>query len=184
MAFPIFRILFGPQWDAAIPLFRLLVLGDAAFEALAFAGPVLLALGRVDYLARGELLVQAARLVLILPATLYGLKAVCVAEILHYGFFLAVFGRKLLLLMGLTFRRVAAVYVKSLLLTLFSLVGPGFSALTFGLAPEAPWLPLIIAAAGGSTGWLLGVYLLNHDLRSEIGRGLAWLGCGILVEKP
>ena len=176
MAFPIFRVLFGPQWDAAIPLFRLLVLGDVAFEALAFAGPVLLALGRVGYFARAEVLVQVARLALILPATLYGLKAVCVAEILHYGVFLAVFGRKLLILIDLTFRRLAMVYAKGVLLTIFSLVGPGLSALTFGLSPEVPWLPLIIAAAGGGTGWLFGVFLLNHDLRSEIGHGLAWLG--------
>jgi O-antigen/teichoic acid export membrane protein len=181
MAFPIFRVLFGPRWDTAIPLFQLLVFGDAAFEALAFALPVLLAFGRVDYFVRSEVVVQAARLILTLPATLLGLEAVCVAEVLHYGFFLAVFGRKLRLLMGLAFSSLAKVYSKSILLTLFSLVGPGLSAMAFGSAPESPWLPLMVAGVGGSMGWLLGVFLLNHNLRWEIGRVTIWLR-GLLVE--
>ena len=86
MAFPLFRILYGPQWDAAVPLFQLLVLGDMAFQVLAFVGPVLMAFGRVDYLARGETMVQAARLAMIVPATFHSVIVVCIAENLHYIF--------------------------------------------------------------------------------------------------
>jgi O-antigen/teichoic acid export membrane protein len=175
MAFPIFRILYGPQWDAAVPLFQLLMLGDMAYQGLAFIGPVLLAFGRVGYLARGEIRVQAARLAFILPSTFYSLEAVCIAETLHYILFLWFFGHILQLLMGVTFDKLVRAQAKSVLLMLCSLVGPGVSVLAFGLHPERPWLALIVAAAGTGMGWLLGVFLLSHDLRLEIGRATSWL---------
>lgn len=170
MAFPVFRVLYGQRWDAAIPLFRILLVGDMAYEALAFIGPLLLAFGRVDYLAAGEARVQGARLAMIVPAAFYSITAVCVAEVLHYGFFLVIFGRISLRLVDLSLRRIAEVQMKSMLLALCSSIGPGLSALFFGFSPDRPWPALSLATAGAAIGWLSGIYLLKHDLRSEIGR--------------
>jgi O-antigen/teichoic acid export membrane protein len=183
MAFPLFRILYGPRWDAAVPLFQLLMLGDVAYTALAFVGPVLVAFGRVDYWARGETIVQAARLALIVPACFHSLIAVCIAEDLHYIFFLIVFAYILQLLMGVSFGKLAGAHTKSLLLAVFSFVGPGVSALAFGLGSERPLRILIVAGAGATTGWLLGVYLLSHDLRLEIRRAINWLLVSLTLRK-
>ena len=52
--------------------------------------------------------------------------------------------------MDLTFSKLVGTHAKSMLLTLCSLVGPGISALAFGLGPERPWLALIVAATGAA----------------------------------
>ena len=173
MAYPTIHLLYGPQWDGAVPLFRLLLLGDLLFVVFGFGEATLLALGRADYWVRGTIIVQGARIALIVPAMFYSIEAVCIAESLHYVVFLVVFGRILVSVVGLTLRDIIHAHAKSALLTLCSIVGPTISVLALASAPG--WVTIIVGAAGCGTGWLLGVFLLKHDFRSEIERAIRWL---------
>jgi O-antigen/teichoic acid export membrane protein len=171
MAFPLFRVLYGPQWDAAVPLFRLLILGEIAFQFLPFVEAVLLATGRVDQFVKGEAIVQAGRISLIVLAALHSLEAVCIAETLHYIWFVIVFSRRLLPLLDVSLLELIGAHAKSAVLTVFALAVPVSLALLFGdTIPIPNWLALLVAASGSGVGWLIGVFAIDHALRREIVR--------------
>jgi O-antigen/teichoic acid export membrane protein len=175
MAFPTFRVLFGAQWDAGVPLFRILIVTNLVYEALPFVIPVLLATDRVGYLAKGEAWIQGSRMLLVWLAVSHGLKAVCVAEILVSMIFLVVFGREMRLAMNLSPRAFVRAQSRSALVTVCSLGGPALSVLAFGLTPAHPLPPLIVAATVSGVGWLAGVFLVRHELQHEISRAMSWM---------
>jgi O-antigen/teichoic acid export membrane protein len=175
MAFPVFRVLFGPQWDAAVPLFRMLIITNLVFEGLPFVSPALLATGRVDYLAKGEAWVQGSRILLVCLAALHSLQAVCVAEIFVSMIFLIVFGREMRRVMNLPARAFVRGQSRSVLVTICSSSGPVLSMFAFGLTPANPLPALIVAATVGGVGWLASVFLVGHELQYEIIRAMSWM---------
>lgn len=175
MAFPLFRVLFGAQWDAAVPLFRILVMTNLVYEGIPFVIPVLLATGRVGYLAKGEAWVQGSRILLVWLAAFHSLRAVCAAEILVSMIFFVIFGWEMRRVMNLSARAFVRGQFRSVLVTVCSLGGPTLSVFAFGLTPANPLPALLVAAIVGGVGWFAGLFLVGHELQNEILRAMGWM---------
>src|SRR3546814_12539477 len=79
LAHPILRVLFGPQWDAAVPLVQILCLAGAITPFVHLGRPLFIALGRIDLGLRIQLVVQPLEIGHSLAAALPGLVWVAVA---------------------------------------------------------------------------------------------------------
>ncbi|CAM5367088.1 lipopolysaccharide biosynthesis protein [Rhodanobacter lindaniclasticus] len=84
LAFPIIRVLFGSQWDAAVPLMRWLcaaaVVGTLTYQCNQF----LVALGHVGTVTRIELQYQLFRVGVTIMAAYYSVAAVAAVQVLVY----------------------------------------------------------------------------------------------------
>ena len=184
-AAPLFRLLYGPQWDMAVPLFRVLVLGEMAFQFLPLVEAVMLVRGRVDQLAKAEALVQAGRMLLIAGAALHSLEAVCIAEAFHYVVFVLVFAPRLFSLVDVTLVELIQAHARSAALTICSLAAPFTLVLAFRAAGEQPnWVVLAAIASTTAVGWFIGVFVLGHQLRQEVLRTVTWLRMMLLRREP
>ena len=82
LALPIVRTLYGPQWDASVPIVQLLCIAGAISMIGTFAGEVMIANGHVRQVTKFQILTSAIRIVAILAVCRYGfLSAVAIALI-------------------------------------------------------------------------------------------------------
>lgn len=169
MAFPIIRIMFGPQWDAAVPLLRLLAVAAFVYMLVPQFGQLFTGIGKVGVVTATTTVTQIFRIGILIPAAFYSLEAAAASQVLvsaaavlfKYGFarkYTAITGHDLL-----------KALLPSLGLTAAAALVP---AVVYGLMPiSGPadlWLSLIVAGTGGGSGWLLGAWLLKHPLWLEM----------------
>ncbi len=174
MAFPLIRIAFGDQWDAAVPLMRWLcvaaIVGTLTFQCNRF----FTAVGRYREVTRVELQYQLARIGLTILAAFYSLEAVAATQVLVYAVAVVLYYRKVTQYESTRLRNIVAELLPSGLVTLSTCVIP---AAVFYLWPGSPthhYIPAFaVAAAGGGLGWILGIKLTGHPLLSEIVRGVS-----------
>ncbi len=169
MAYPVTRILYGNQWDAAVPVAQVLCLWGA-FEALfAFSLQMLFACGAVKSVFLREVILVPLRGLLVIAGVHYGgLIGVAAA--------LGVMGLLELLVSSYLVRRVLGVRLrdvirateKSVRIAVTTLIIPLTVVLVMDIGPENLWGPFLVAVAGATCGWLLGVYRTKHDMRPEV----------------
>lgn len=70
---PLVRLLYGPQWDAAVPVIRVICLGSAIYSMFSMARYLFVAMGQVRAQARLDALSVPVRVVAVLAATPFGL---------------------------------------------------------------------------------------------------------------
>lgn len=159
------RLLYGPQWDASVPLVELLCLWGALGAAYTLAGQMLVAVGEVKRYFHLQLAAQASKIILILLAAPMGLTAICLALtvamiannlITHF-----MLKSVVQISMGAFFTNL----LKSLGVTLF--VATPVAVLPLLIGSEG-WLPFVVQMAAAVAGWLAGVFLLKHPLWYEI----------------
>lgn len=168
MAFPIIRILYGSQWDAAVPLVRILVISAAIQSIFFLAGQLYVALGQVKVQTQLQFIIQAIKVGSIVLAAPFGLKAIGVALILSTllasvsNFF---YLRRLI---ALRFREILGATRKSLEVTLLTAVIPMILFFSLGNASGSLWVSLIIAGAGAAAGWIAGIFCFKHEMREDV----------------
>src|ERR1051326_7140783 len=118
---------------------------NLVYEGMPFVIPVLLATGRVGYLAKGEAGVQGSRVLLGWLAAFHSLQAVCVAEIFVSMIFIVIFGWEMRRVMNLSARAFVRSQSRSVLVTICSLGGPPCRYSISGSRQRIPcppcWLP-------------------------------------------
>lgn len=82
LALPAIRVLFGPQWDAAAPLLRILCVALAIDLILLMASELLLALSRVKLSSLMQVCLQLLKVMVMLASARFGLEAFCYGVIL------------------------------------------------------------------------------------------------------
>lgn len=168
LAHPILRVLFGPQWDAAVPLVQILCLACAVTPFIHLSRPLFIALGRIDLSLRIQLVVQPLKILLVVLAAFQGLAwvaaALCLPPLLNA--WLA--HRRLAGLLGYTAGNLLAAVGRSAAVTLTSALAPGIVVLALGLQPENSVLALAIGGGGAALGWLAGVVAFGHPARTEL----------------
>ncbi|MEO7104248.1 MAG: lipopolysaccharide biosynthesis protein, partial [Gemmatimonadaceae bacterium] len=171
MAFPIIRIAFGDQWDAAVPLMRWLC-GAAIVWALTFqCNSFFTAVGRYREVTRVELQYQLLRIPLTILAAFYSLEAVAAAQVLVYTSSAVLYYRKVVQYESLRLGRVVTALVPSGLVTLSTCAVPvGVLLLWPGSLMHQYFAAFAVAATGGGLGWLLGIVLFRHPLLAEMLR--------------
>lgn len=70
---PLLRLLYGPQWDEAVPLIRVICLGSAVYSLFSMARYLFVAMGQVKAQARLDALAVPVRVAAVLAAAPFGL---------------------------------------------------------------------------------------------------------------
>jgi len=180
MAFPMTRILFGDQWDAAVPLMRWLcgaaIVGSLVYQCNNF----LVAVGRVGAASAIEIQYQVVRLGLAVVAALYSVEAVAASQVLVYAVAAILYYRKIRDFEALSLARCARALLPSMVITITTCVVPALILFWPGLLARHLLSTFAVAALGGGAGWLLGMIAVNHPLLEEIRRVASrlqgWLG--------
>lgn len=170
LAFPLIRILFGDQWDAAVPLMRWLCIA-AIIDTLIYQCDVfLVAIGRVRVATRIAVEYQTSRIVLTIAAAFYSLEAVAAVQVMVYVIAVVLYYRELHNHGGLSVRALAAGMIPSVIVAMVTCVGPAVVVLWPGLIRQHMLSAFCGAVASGSIGWLLAVIWVRHPLLDEIKR--------------
>ncbi|HUN50331.1 MAG TPA: oligosaccharide flippase family protein, partial [Candidatus Sulfotelmatobacter sp.] len=176
-AFPIIRILFGDQWDASVPLVRLLCIAAIIRLTATMNWSVLQGTGSIVKFVSSLAITVPVQIVLLVIALMssQGLEGVgyaiiasaVVQAVVSFVFLRSVTKMSLGDLIGAT--------AKSGALAVASSVVPLIVVLTMPTGPDNLWLPLLIAAAGAAIGFGGAAFLLKHPLAEEM-RNLIKLG--------
>ena len=168
LAYPIINIMFGDQWDAAIPLTRWLcgaaMIGTLIYQCNGF----LVALGRVRTVTRVEVQYQLARVGISVAAAFYSLEAVAAAQVLVYVIAVVLYYRQMQVYEALAMRTVIKALLPSAVVTLATCVVPMVVVLTPGLVERHMVAAFAVAFIGGSAGWLLAIVFARHPLWGEL----------------
>lgn len=90
LAYPMVRLLYGSQWDSAIPIAQILCLA-MAFKCLNFLmGSVILSLGQANQVMRAQLIYQFLRISVILYGVMHSLLFIAASLVVieFFGFFI------------------------------------------------------------------------------------------------
>lgn len=168
-AHSIIRLMFGDQWDAAVPLVRILVFAGAIAALWNLWSSALLAMGQINKIMRSELIVQITRVILIFYAASVSIEMACYALIAIYVFQLLVSMRYLNQAIGLRLSVLLRNNLNSLTVTLICMIIP---VLCFWCLPVqiSSTQSLLISAVACALSWLLGVFVTRHPLHIELIR--------------
>ncbi len=169
MAYPVTRILYGEQWDAAVPVAQVLCLWGA-FEALfAFTLQILFACGAVKSVFLREAILVPLRGLLVIAGIHYG-GLVGVAVALGFMGFLELIVSSYLVrrALGVRLRDVIRAAGKSIPIAAWTLIIPTAVVLLMDIGPSDLWGPFLVALFGAAGGWLLGIYSTKHHIRHEV----------------
>ncbi len=182
MAFPVIRIMFGDQWDAAVPLVRILTLAGVIGTTFSLSGSLMMARGNVGAILRLEIVIQISRVILLVLASLHSLEAVAWSVCGTY--FIAGVANNWMLrrLIALPMRKLFKALVPSVVVTAFSVVVPVLTILFLDVEGEGMILSLALALMGAGLGWLLAIHVTNHPIKGEL-RGL-WAKLAPAVRIP
>ncbi len=172
MAYPVVRILFGSQWDAAVPLVQILCVAVAIGASWNLISQMLVACGQVHRNLKSELIIQPSRIFMIVLAAPFGLEAVAGSQIIVYLIGMLVYYRHLFQVTDASVGEVLAATLPSLGVTLWSLVTPLLVFLLMEVGPDTVWLPFGVALFGSALGWIVGLMLSSHPAKAEVNFAL------------
>ena len=172
MAYPIIRIMFGDQWDAAVPLARILAMGGIVFALWALSGQILLGMGKIDELLKARIVALVIRVSTILWGASYSITHVAYSQVIYYALAYFVFHHFMKPFVNVSHGAMFAATWKSLMVTVTSSIVPAVVLIYLEPGPENLWTPLIIAGFGMGVGWLGGIYLFKHSFGDEIANAL------------
>jgi O-antigen/teichoic acid export membrane protein len=168
MASPIINVLFGAGWEGAIPIARVLCIAASITVLADLNWYVIQALGEVRKNLVAQIIAQPVAVLLVLGAAQFNLVMVTGALIIAAAFSVVVSYRVIEQIIGATLDDVVRRSVKSVGVTLSSMIAPALVVFLMRTDGEHLWLPLAVATAGASLGWLLGILVFRHALRKEI----------------
>ncbi|WP_394752002.1 lipopolysaccharide biosynthesis protein [Crenothrix sp.] len=166
---PIMRLMFGDQWDAAVPLVKILVFAGAIAALWSLASNALMATGHINKILRSELIVQSFRIVLICYAASVSIEMICYSVIIIYAFNLIITLKYLKQVIGLKLSQLLLSNLNSLVVSVISMVIPVLCFIYVPNVIDSTHL-LIVSSIGCVFGWLVGIFLTQHPLRNEMMR--------------
>lgn len=170
LASPLIRILFGEQWEAAVPLMRWLC-GAAMVGVLTYqCNSFLVALGHVRTVTRIEVQYQVIRVAITIGAALYSLVAVAAVQVVVYVVAAALYYRELQRFDALAIGKCTKALRTSALVAVATSVVPATVTFWPNLLEQHMVAGLLIAVSGGCAGWLICVRVVRHPLLNELRR--------------
>ncbi len=169
LAHPLVMVLFGSQWDAAVPVTQVLCLLGLVTPFIHLNRSLFIAVGRIDISLKIQLIVQPLKIVLVIAAATQGLLplafALCLPPLLNA----AISHSHLTKLLGYGVTDLVAAGRRSLAVTLLTAVAPLLVIATLGPQPENSLLALALGGLGALGGWLAGLMIFAHPAKAEIG---------------
>lgn len=172
LAHPIVRVLYGPQWDASVPVVELLCLAGAIASMSIFATHVMIANGQVKQATIEQMLAQPIKVIAVLLAAAEGLRAVAIAMIVAEMAGIFITNHYLYHTIGVRITDLATACRQSALVTASSMVGPAMVLLFWPVASDASWQALCVGAVAALAGWLIGVMLTRHPAWAQLQEAL------------
>jgi O-antigen/teichoic acid export membrane protein len=168
MAYPIMRIMFGEQWDAAVPILQLLALAAAVGVVTMDGLQFLVALGRAGLVTRISIFSVTVRVLVLVTTAYFGLIYIAAGMILvavvNTGFSSIMLRRHTPIGLRDIFKAIAP----SGLSTAITMVAPGLIVLVDPPSPDNLFVPLFSGAAAAGLSWLLGLWIARHPLGYEM----------------
>lgn len=175
MAFPLIRIMFGDQWDAAVPLMRWLCLAAIVGTLIYQCNQFFVAVGRVGEATIVEIQYQIARLLIAIIAALWGVAVVAASQIPVYIIATALYYRKIHDFDALKMRNCARALTPSAVVAFGSNIVPALVLFWPGFLSRYMVGGLAIAFLGAGGGWLLAAIAVKHPLLDEMQSAVARL---------
>lgn len=164
----VIRALYGSQWDAAIPLVKILCAAGIILPPILFANNLFVAFGKPDIALKVQLISNITKLLLVFIAIFQGLEAVCMA-LLGYFFVRLIsviyYTKKVL---NIDFLSILTL-CRQTLPCLFTMILPTIMAgqLMKGNV-ENIYFHFFILTTTAAIGWLFGLGISNHPFYEEI----------------
>jgi len=170
LAYPVINILFGDQWNTAVPLMRWLCfaafIGTLMFQCNRF----LVALGQVRAVTRVEVQYQTIRVGITVGAAFYGVTAVAASQVLVNIIATVMYYRTMRIYDALSVRKCARALLPSVVVTLGACAVPAAVVLWPGFMTRHMLLAFALALVGGVAGWLFALVVARHPLLDELKR--------------
>src|SRR5471032_2023817 len=167
MAPMVIHVLYGDQWNAAIPLIQIMCISSALYSIFSMARYLFVAMGAVKAQAQLDTIAVPLRVVAVALAASFGLQWVAWAVVLGAAFRSAVTYRYLLRLTGVSGRELLSALRGSALVAALSIAGPLAVRLAIGLtlpvSSSTMALSLVLAVASAILLWLLAVLWFKHE---------------------
>lgn len=168
MAYPVIRILFGPQWDASVPLSRYLCVAAFITAPFLLFSSILFGIGRMREALPAIVGVAILQVCAVFVAASWGVEVVAASFIPIALMKSAVAYLLLRNTLGFNFREFAGAMKHSAGVALFVAVPP--MAVVVFMPPDSQhlWSPLMLGALGAFAGWIVGLFVFRHPLREEL----------------
>lgn len=167
MAPALVRVLYGDQWDAAIPLIRVICISSALYSMFSMARYLFVAMGAVKRQARLDAMAVPVRVAAVLLAAPFGLAWVAWAVVVGALFRSWLTYRSLRALTGLRLRDLLAAVRVSAQVAAVSISAPLAVSLWLPDRVNHPMLHLLAAAPTAFALWLAAIMLFRHELADE-----------------
>lgn len=172
MAQPIVRVMFGDQWDAAVPLAQWMCLNAIVMGLCPVVPQTFMGIGQINEYFKIEIIFQPFKIVVLLVAAFFGLKIVTIVYVMtSVVYFIFTFFR-LKPVVGITSSDLFHAARPSLFVTACSVLGPVIVFLLMDMGPGNTSLPLVTASVLVSVGWLIGVFVFKHPVKDEFSIAL------------
>jgi len=177
LAGPIVNTLFGDQWDASIPIVRILCL-YAMIETLSVMyNQILIALGATHKNMRFEIIVNSALVVLLIAgASLFGLEGAAWALVAKALLSMRIIQTSLRSLLSIERKSYISLVKINMQIAIAAMTVPVALYLFAGFHPDSYISTLILSAVGAGFGWMLAVKLLRHPLSHELDEAVRFIG--------
>lgn len=179
LALPAVRTLYGPNWDASVPLVQILCIAGALSMLNMFAGDVMIANGHIKGFTRLQLSTQPLRVVVLIVAGTFGLFEMAIATAVYEGLLFAISSRALHRTSGISLSAVISATGRSAMVAVFSALGPALVML-FGSSLDAPLVLSLLGGIAAFAGWVGGVFWFRHPIREHLLHASQWLTSRIL----
>jgi O-antigen/teichoic acid export membrane protein len=168
MALPVVRVLFGDQWDAAVPLVRVLALQGAITITFGLVTSLLMAHGKVREQFELQTVSAIVSIALLLAAVHYGLAAVAAAATITAAFTLAYSTWLLRRTLDFSPRLLITSVLPSLPLAAAVGLAAAGTLVVYPHESQASGWTLIPATAASALAWLLTVAAVKHPILAEV----------------
>ncbi len=174
MSREIIEVLFGHQWLEAAPLARILAVSSMIYCTWAFAPTLLGALGEARRKLRVQVFLTPISISIIVLASLHSLEAVAYGSILSSTVAFLLYRAQLRKVIGLGLRDIFNACRISAAVTSVCLGTSISAAWLVPVLSANPLFRLLWVACWTAVGWIAGVFLFQHVLRTELWA--VWLG--------
>lgn len=168
LTFPVMRMLYGIQWDGAIPLTRLLTVALLISLPAALCTTALMALGHVKRYLHGTAITMVVTVVAAAIGANQGLFAIGVCWILASLVQTAYWLWTSKKLINFTWNELTICLARSAVVALGAGISPLIVFIWYGPSPVAIIAPLIAGMSGSIAGFLIAVFVVQHPLHAEL----------------
>ena len=168
LANPVVAILLGAQWSETPPLVRIIATATMALAPAFMTFPLLVSVGRIRDTFWASLICLPPSVLAVVAAAHLGLTAVAASLLVIAPFQMVVALLFIRRAIGLRLGQLWVASLRSIGVTAATAALPLAVIATSGRGFDLGMGQTAVAVAGGAIGWLAGIMLTNHPIRSEI----------------